>query len=189
MIKIDAHVTFKHRFVKLTLILKNGAFMKKVIFTAFLSYFLIVTSQVQARTFYTTEHVRIVENLNGDKSNLFNNSKKWVANNFNSAQDAIQYESPEEGQLIIRGIASPLCDSTVSKMQCNGYSQAKIAFNLTIDLKDKRARLKFSNYGYARFGNTPIDDPITYKLMLNRFDSLSNDFEKTLSTSNNNDSW
>ncbi|MCY6387304.1 hypothetical protein OXU89_07250 [Acinetobacter baumannii] len=63
--------------------------MKKVIFTAFLSYFLIVTSQVQARTFYTTEHVRIIENLNGDKSNLFKNSKKWVANNFNSAQDAL----------------------------------------------------------------------------------------------------
>ncbi|MBJ8503590.1 DUF4468 domain-containing protein [Acinetobacter seifertii] len=161
--------------------------MKKLLFTAFLSSFLL-SPHVQARTIYTNEHVKIIENLNGDKSQLFNKSKKWVASNFNSAQDVIQYESPEEGQLIIRGIASPLCDSTVSKLKCNGYSQAKISFNLAIDLKDKRARLKFSNYGYARFGNTPIDDPITYKLMLNRFDSLSGDFEKTLSESTNSDS-
>ncbi|MFI7826212.1 DUF4468 domain-containing protein, partial [Acinetobacter baumannii] len=147
--------------------------MKKVIFAAFLSYFLIVSCQVQARTIYTAEYVKIFENLNSDKKQLFNQSKKWIANNFNSAQDVIQYQSLEEGQLIIRGIASPLCDLTVSKMQCNGYSQAKISFNLAIDLKDKRARLKFNNYGYAKFGNTPIDDPITYKLMLGRFDALS----------------
>ncbi|MFG4722133.1 DUF4468 domain-containing protein, partial [Acinetobacter baumannii] len=115
--------------------------MKKVIFAAFLSYFLIVSCQVQARTIYTAEYVKIFENLNSDKKQLFNQSKKWIANNFNSAQDVIQYQSLEEGQLIIRGIASPLCDLTVSKMQCNGYSQAKISFNLAIDLKDKRARL------------------------------------------------
>ncbi|MFG5002900.1 DUF4468 domain-containing protein [Acinetobacter baumannii] len=80
--------------------------MKKVIFAAFLSYFLIVSCQVQARTIYTAEYVKIFENLNSDKKQLFNQSKKWIANNFNSAQDVIQYQSLEEGQLIIRGIAS-----------------------------------------------------------------------------------
>ena len=29
---------------------------------------------------------------------IFLKLQKWVANNFNSAQDVIQYESPEEGQ-------------------------------------------------------------------------------------------
>lgn len=49
--------------------------MKKVIFAAFLSYFLIVSCQVQARTIYTAEYVKIFENLNSDKKQLFNQSK------------------------------------------------------------------------------------------------------------------
>jgi len=142
---------------------------------------------LQARTIYTDEYIRVIENLKGDKNALFNDSKKWAANNFNSAQDVIQYESLSEGKLIIRAISSPVCDSTVGRLQCGGYSQAKISFNMTIDLKDNRARLKFGNFGYARFNNTPIDDATTYKLMINRFNFISDSFEKALSSTSSDD--
>lgn len=50
--------------------------MKKVIFAAFLSYFLIVSCQVQARTIYTAEYVKIFENLNSDKKTALQSIKK-----------------------------------------------------------------------------------------------------------------
>ena len=164
--------------------------MRKYIHSVVAIIISIATSfSIQAKTVYVDEHTKILEGLDGDKIKLFGDSKKWAANNFNSAKDVIQYESLDEGKLIIRAVSSPLCDSTVGRLQCGGYSQAKISFNITIDLKDNRARLKFGNLGYANFGDTPIDDPITYKLMINRFEFISDNFKKTISTATTDDNW
>lgn len=163
--------------------------MKKIFLIGMLAISLITSFQLQARTVYTSEHVKIIENLNGDKNKLFIKSMKWAASNFNSAQDVIQYENAEEGEIVIRAVSSPLCDSSVGRLQCGGYSQAQISFNMTIDLKDSRARLNFNNFGYTRFNNSPIDDPTTYKLMINRFESISNNFEKTLKITTQDQDW
>lgn len=135
------------------------------------------------------EYSDIVEIKGKTKEEIFELSQQWIAKSFNSANDAIQYKSVDEGKVIIRGITQPSCDASVSKIECQGYSKAKIIYTLTIDIKDDKTRFKFENIAYANYINMPIDDPITSRLMKVSLKKIVSDFRVFTTNPTDNRDW
>ncbi|MEB5475995.1 DUF4468 domain-containing protein [Acinetobacter pollinis] len=158
--------------------------MKKIILGCLIS---LTVSNAFAERFHAEDYSKALENLSGDKAQIFEKSKQWVAQNFNSSKDVLQYENKDQGRLIVKGTTSPKCDSQIGKLECYGYSQAQIGFTLTIDIQDHRARLLFQNMNYALHNNAPLDDPITDRLVKNRFNEVIDSFQAQ--ESGTSDKW
>lgn len=82
------------------------------------------------------------------KSQIYKNSRQWVATSFKSAQNVIQMEDKEEGIIVLKGQADYPCypDSDgMTTFRCLGYTDASIKFTLKIETKDGRARLSFDD--------------------------------------------
>lgn len=146
----------------------------------FICYFLPTLSY--AKKIYNEEHTVIIEDLIGSKPQIFDLTKIWVSKNFKSANDVIQHLDKDQGKFILKGITSPLCDKSVGRLECSGYSSAKVSFTLMIDIQDHRVRLKFMEPGYALYNNSPLDDPITYRLVINRFNEVVDNYKRELAS-------
>lgn len=86
-----------------------------------------------------------VVELNGfNKKQIFDYSKQWIAQSFNSANSVIQYSNENEGKIIGKGNIKFPCTGYI---ECSAYANNKIQFTLTIDVKDDKARLSFDDLG------------------------------------------
>ena len=47
----------------------------------------------------------IIDNLDGDKSELYARTKVFISEAWNSAEDVIQYDDPETGMIVVSGIS------------------------------------------------------------------------------------
>lgn len=93
------------------------------------------------------KHEFIHEFKNLDKGQIFDKCTKWIGLNFRSAQNVIDVQNRESGILIAKGI-SPINPNSVIK----DY----IAFTLNIDIKDYKARFRYTPE-YRLFMNTKIN--------------------------------
>ena len=107
----------------------------------------------------------IVVNAPGySKEQIFNGTKIWIAENFNSAKAVLEYEDRVAGVLIGNGIIPYPCRG----LECIGREDWKVPFTMRVDIKDQKFRLTFSNlhvswppsysrtYGAIPGNNVPI---------------------------------
>ena len=114
--------------------------MKKIVI-AVITMALIGCASVQQikpedRTFH-----RIVEVKGSDKDAIYESSKRWIAHTFNSAKAVIEYQDREAGKIIGNGAIQYPC----SGLECIAKGDWKILFTMSIDAKDERFRMTFSN--------------------------------------------
>ena len=142
--------------------------------------FCLISTFTHAKDLPNSEYTQIIEHINLSKPELFNKTKEWIAVNFNSSKDVIQYENEVDGKLIAKGVTTPVCDQQTTKLQCFGYSQAKISFSLTVDIQNHRARMKFENLGYALHANAPLEDSNLIRLGHNSFKNMVQNFKEQM---------
>jgi hypothetical protein len=77
---------------------------------------------------------------NSSKDTIYNNTRIWMAENFRSSKDVIDYENKEEGILIGNGsMAYPHRGLTSL-----GSAIAKVSFSMRVDMKNDKFKLTFS---------------------------------------------
>ena len=124
-----------------------GDDMKLKLFTIpFLVSILISCSISRLATEEEMKHEFIHEFENLDKGQIFDKCTKWIGLNFRSAQNVIDVQNRESGILIAKGI---------SAIDPNSVIKDYIAFTLNIDIKDYKARFRYTPE-YRLFMNTKI---------------------------------
>lgn len=85
-----------------------------------------------------TSYQRIVDIPNVKQDIIYENSRQWVAKNFQSANAVIQYQDKEVGSIIGKGNTKIPCSSGII---CLDGSTQRLEFTFQVDAKDNRARV------------------------------------------------
>jgi hypothetical protein len=78
---------------------------------------------------------------------IFDGTKLWIAENFRSARNVIDFENGAEGVIISKGSIKFPCET--SNLTCFSMSDWNVNFTMRSDIKDGRFRLTFSNLEVA----------------------------------------
>ncbi len=84
---------------------------------------------------------RVVQAQGYSEEQIFNGTKIWIAENFNSAKAVLEYENKNAGTIIGNGIIPYPC----SGLGCIAKADWKVPFTMRVDIKDQKFRLTFSN--------------------------------------------
>jgi len=84
---------------------------------------------------------RVVQAPGYSEEQIFNGTKIWIAENFNSAKAVLEYENKNGGTIIGNGIIPYPCRG----IDCLAKSNWKVPFTMRVDIKDQKFRLTFSN--------------------------------------------
>lgn len=84
------------------------------------------------------ETIRDIPDMSKDK--IYTSAKQWVAKNFVSAQDVIQFDDKEAGTLIVKGNIDYPCSNVWS---CSHYDLTGevVKFTMKVDVKDQKIRV------------------------------------------------
>lgn len=93
--------------------------------------------------FEDNSYIKVFNDSNISKKEMFQNAKRWVSKSFDSYKAAIQYEDDENTSLTLKGII-PM---EITDVDAANYTQYKVGlyFTLSIDCRDNKYRLKFEN--------------------------------------------
>lgn len=125
--------------------------MKKKIFVfAFIT--VLMTSWNCIAQEYTLEAKKIIGVFDAEgktKTEIFSSINKWIALNYNSAQNVIQLNDKETGNIIVKGINEAVYKNVLKELYPkNKYMQelssAKFNHTLEINIKDNRFRIIYS---------------------------------------------
>lgn len=121
--------------------------MKKVLIVTLIFFLMVgcVNSRRQA-TKTPLENIKVFEVAKFKKVEIYEGSKKWVAERFGSAKNVIQYDSKENGQLVLKGYIEYPEVGLYGKM--SGFLNnirpghgSLVSFTLIEEIKDGRFRL------------------------------------------------
>lgn len=85
------------------------------------------------------ESVHVVDGI--EKQKIYTASKMWIADQFKSAQDVIQFDDKESGTIIAKGIAEFPCTG----MWCLAMKDYWLRFTIRIDTKDGKFKTLYSD--------------------------------------------
>jgi len=112
--------------------------MKYAIVMLSLVFLILACASTQPATSEEMKHEFIVEYPTYSKQVLFDKTLKWIANNFRSAKQVIEYQNIESGAIVGNGIVDVQVEGTVMGTD--------IEFTMNIDIKDEKVRYRFSNF-------------------------------------------
>lgn len=106
-----------------------------------------------------TTVVQVYEAPGYTKDQLFDGAKRWIAENFRSAESVIEYEDRNGGTII--GHGNMMIDPPM-KRGVSYYSvyRGRVGFKLKVETKDGRLRLSFTNVSLLYRG-MPGEAPVT----------------------------
>ncbi len=81
----------------------------------------------------------IIDNCAKTKEQLYSDTKIFIANTFNSAQDVIQNDDRDVGIIIVKGIMSAVVNTTFTKYKYD------FMCTITFMVKENRFRIKVNN--------------------------------------------
>jgi hypothetical protein len=116
------------------------------------------------------KHEFIVEYTDISKTVLFDRTLKWIANNFRSAKQVIEYQNTESGAIVGNGITYVQVDGALLGVN--------LQFTMNIDVKDGRVRYRFLNFYYTvsnvrtRMPDTQIWHSAAHQKFENMIESL-----------------
>lgn len=91
----------------------------------------------------TTEqmkHEYVIQYPAVTKDVAFDKTITWIAQNFKSAKSVIDYQDKAAGTIVVKGIIQNV---SVNSTMGGAYTR-QLAFTLTMDVRDEKARLNFS---------------------------------------------
>ena len=127
------------------------------------------------------------------KAILYRRAKIWIAQNYNSANDVIQYSDRQSGTIICRGSMKLFRKSALGPVDV-GY----LSYTLTINIKDSKLRMIFDHfYSYIAPSGPPYNvaggKQIPLKMDMEyakpRIENLVASLKAFLSGSKNEGSW
>ncbi|MBI9052462.1 MAG: DUF4468 domain-containing protein [Bacteroidales bacterium] len=92
---------------------------------------------------FIIEEVVQSEGISAD--DLYKNAKDWLIRTFVDANEVIQYENREEGEIQVKAITNYSSPVLVGSVPVSGY----ISYILTIKVKDGRYKYQFSNFVHS----------------------------------------
>lgn len=131
---------------------------------------------------------QVVEFSNIDKSKIFDASKIWIAKRFTSANSVIQYADKDKGTIIGKGNFSLKCPAGVGGLDCLAYTSTRAEFTLTIDVKDNKARLTFSDVHQA-VNNYPFFDDKSKPVVISQISELISDYKQDVEKQQISSNW
>lgn len=93
---------------------------------------------------YQYQEVLKVENTSQEK--IYDRINLWIAKNYVSANDVIQYENKETGKIIVKGNVSTT----------NYGWKVYLMHTLTIETKDDKFRITLDQFKYQAAGSSPV---------------------------------
>jgi Domain of unknown function (DUF4468) with TBP-like fold len=83
------------------------------------------------------------------KSQIFSSINKWISLNYNSAQDVVQLNDKEAGNIIVKGINEAVYKNVIKKLYPKNkyileYNTVKFNHTLEINIKDERYRVIYT---------------------------------------------
>ena len=134
---------------------------RAILLLGFLAVLLSCTTPPEAMPLPPEEQiVRRVITVDRPGDELYRLSMEWMAKTFRSAQDVIQYQDKEEGIIVGKGVV----------MIAWAFSPRPTHFTLTIEVRDGRARITFSDIYYViTVGSARETGPIESQNQLERF--------------------
>lgn len=157
--------------------------MKKILSALMLCFVSIVMfSQEITETAIVFPEYQGVVTSNIPASDLYNKAKLWIAENFQSSNNVVDFDSPETSTIIVKGI---------TRYNAGKISEMRILFTLKIEGKENRFRYTLtitditapspgpSGYqsGYHLYAKNPQGKNVT---------KFSEDFRKTIQSWMNN---
>jgi hypothetical protein len=108
-------------------------------------------------------HEFIKEFPGKSKDLIFEKTYKWIAENFKSAKAVIDYQDKQAGTIIAKGIID--------------VSGGNFKFTLTVDIKEGKARYRYTNLIWLMLGGDEIEviSQDGHKLVHQRLDQLTTD--------------
>lgn len=123
------------------------------------------------------EYIYEYSDLN--KEELFKRAKLWFAETYNSAESVLSFEDRESGVLKGNAIASG--------MMAGDIYVRSYKYNISIQVKDNKAKLEFLNVGphqtysgTTQVGGINIDYQAGYDVAKENFDNLAASFDRQL---------
>lgn len=88
---------------------------------------------------YAMDKIEIIRDIpNLQKEAIYTAVKQWAAQNFESAQDVVQFDDKEAGTLIFKGNIDYPCST---KWSCNLHKDEIVKFAMKVDIKDQKIRV------------------------------------------------
>lgn len=84
---------------------------------------------------------QVFETPGHSKDIQYEKVKIWIAQNFKSAKQVLEYDNKIEGTIIGNGITKYPCEG----IECIGRGDYTVPFTMRVDMKDDKFRLSFSN--------------------------------------------
>jgi hypothetical protein len=125
-------------------------FIKIRSFAVITILFSIIGCQSTPLTKVDKEIAKTYQVPNMNKKELFHSANMWMAKNYNSSQDVIQYSNEDSGTIIGKGIIPMPCDSS-KRLLCGGSILTE--YTMTIEVKDNKFRTTFENLQLLIDGN------------------------------------
>jgi len=92
----------------------------------------------------------LVVDLKGKaKVDVFDTAKEWFGFTFRSSQDVIQQANPRTGRIIAKAVSIVNVEGGLIPVPVN------FRYQVVVDAKDGKARIKFGQYSYADYGTVP----------------------------------
>lgn len=131
------------------------------------------------------------------KEKIYTGAKIWIAENFKSAKQVIEYENKEDGTIIGNGVVNYPCQGG---MDCIVKADWKVPFTMRVDTKDEKFRLTFTNINlsWPASYNSGILSPAHNGPVHNKYDldaikpillNLGNEITKSLNNNNATSNW
>ena len=119
---------------------------------------------------------KTIENIDLSKSEIFKKTLQWLAKSYNDSKEVIEFKDESSGKIIGRGSGSVVFNLTaIAPIIVN------IRYTLTIEIKDNRARMTFSNFTSTDIGGgIPMMD--NYLKLEPKLIAAVDDYKKYLNT-------
>lgn len=130
--------------------LKEMAMVKSLTKLCFIIFSIIIFNGC-ATTVATLEQEKSLEEIKAfpgiSQEDLYKKTLSWLAINYNSANDVIQFKDPDTGQIICKGMGS-----------ISMFGEFYYKYTMIIDIKKEKIRIKFKNIHSVKVGNAGATD-------------------------------
>lgn len=115
--------------------------MKKILFILFISFSINCNSQEKNFPKNSDGDYEFSEVVESDysKSTLYSNAISWAMKLYGNYKDVVQYESNEEGRLVIKGFGGHGCYKPKDKGKIERVNE-EFSYTISIDCKDNKYR-------------------------------------------------
>jgi len=115
-----------------------------------------------------------------EKSELFNKSRLWVAETYNSAEAVMTFEDQESGTIKGTGVGAAVWS----------MYERKFKYNISIDVRDGKTRLQFSNFKPLHIGNLAGINPSyreAFEIIKRTLNQTANSYQRHMQKEPNDD--